>query len=92
MSTEISIRVPKVIATPAEFAEWEGYSRGSVYQMIHNGKLANYIEKKRKTKVEFPFCILSTSKSRLVRTWSTQPSTTTLLLVSEFNYENHFRG
>lgn len=48
MSTEISIRVPKVIATPAEFAEWEGYSRGSVYQMIHNGKLANYIEKKEK--------------------------------------------
>lgn len=50
MSTEISIRVPKVIATPAEFAEWEGYSRGSVYQMIHNGKLANYIEKKDKKK------------------------------------------
>ncbi|EMB6524148.1 Rha family transcriptional regulator [Salmonella enterica] len=50
MSTEISIRVPKVIATPAEFAEWEGYSRGSVYQMIHNGKLANYIEKKEKNK------------------------------------------
>lgn len=48
MSTDISIRVPKVIATPAEFAEWEGYSRGSVYQMIHNGKLANYIEKKEK--------------------------------------------
>ncbi|EAR7789120.1 Rha family transcriptional regulator, partial [Salmonella enterica] len=50
MSTEISIRVPKVIATPAEFAEWEGYSRGSVYQMIHHGKLANYIEKKEKNK------------------------------------------
>ena len=50
MSTEISIRVPKVIATPAEFAEWEGYSRGSVYQMIYNGKLANYIEKKEKNK------------------------------------------
>ncbi|ELY3387128.1 Rha family transcriptional regulator [Cronobacter sakazakii] len=50
MSTDISIRVPKVIATPAEFAEWEGYSRGSVYQMIHNGKLANYIEKKEKNK------------------------------------------
>ncbi|HDG1710123.1 TPA: Rha family transcriptional regulator [Kluyvera ascorbata] len=50
MSTEISIRVPKVIATPAEFAEWEGYSRGSVYQMIHSGKLANYIEKKEKNK------------------------------------------
>ena len=50
MSTDISIRVPKVIATPAEFAKWEGYSRGSVYQMIHNGKLANYIEKKEKNK------------------------------------------
>ncbi|ENL7677225.1 Rha family transcriptional regulator [Enterobacter hormaechei] len=50
MSTDISIRVPKVIATPAEFAEWEGYSRGSVYQMIYNGKLANYIEKKEKNK------------------------------------------
>ncbi|EBV7177680.1 Rha family transcriptional regulator [Salmonella enterica] len=50
MSTEISIRVPKVIATPAEFAEWEGYSRGSVYQMIHNGKLAKFMEKKIKEK------------------------------------------
>lgn len=27
MSTEISIRVPKVTATPAEFAEWEGLPR-----------------------------------------------------------------
>ena len=50
MSTDISIRVPKVIATPAEFAEWEGYSRGSVYQMIHNGKLAKFMEKKIKEK------------------------------------------
>ncbi|MGP1960193.1 Rha family transcriptional regulator [Citrobacter freundii] len=50
MSTEISIRVPKVIATPAEFAEWEGCSRGSVYQMIHNGKLAKFMEKKIKEK------------------------------------------
>ncbi|MGA3791764.1 Rha family transcriptional regulator, partial [Escherichia coli] len=24
MSNDISIRVPKVMATPAEFAEWEG--------------------------------------------------------------------
>lgn len=32
MSTDISIRVPKEMATPAEFAEWEGISRGSVYQ------------------------------------------------------------
>ncbi len=31
MSTDISIRVPKEMATPAEFAEWEGISRGSVY-------------------------------------------------------------
>ena len=29
MSTDISIRVPKEMATPAEFAEWEGISRGS---------------------------------------------------------------
>ena len=50
MSTDISIRVPKVIATPAEFAEWEGYSRGSVYQMIHNGKLAKLKKKKIKEK------------------------------------------
>ncbi|HIH4421854.1 TPA: Rha family transcriptional regulator [Citrobacter freundii] len=50
MSTDISIRVPKVIATPAEFAEWEGCSRGSVYQMIHNGKLAKFMEKKIKEK------------------------------------------
>ncbi|MGW8096230.1 hypothetical protein ACWGWN_28205, partial [Klebsiella pneumoniae] len=27
MSTDISIRVPKEMATPAEFAEWEGISR-----------------------------------------------------------------
>lgn len=26
MSTDISIRVPKEMATPAEFAEWEGIS------------------------------------------------------------------
>ena len=50
MSNDISIRVPKVMATPAEFAEWEGYSRGSVYQMIHNGKLAKFLEKKEKPK------------------------------------------
>lgn len=43
MSNDISIRVPKVMATPAEFAEWEGRSRGSVYQMIHNGKLSKFL-------------------------------------------------
>ncbi len=50
MSTDISIRVPKEMATPAEFAEWEGISRGSVYQKIHHGKLAKYIVKKEKNK------------------------------------------
>lgn len=40
MSTDISICVLKEFATPAEFAEWEGISRGSVYQKIHHGKLA----------------------------------------------------
>ncbi|AXT79851.1 Rha family transcriptional regulator [Escherichia coli] len=50
MSNDISIRVPKVMATPAEFAEWEGRSRGSVYQMIHNGKLAKFLERKEKSK------------------------------------------
>jgi len=48
MRTDISIRVPKEFATPAEFAEWEGISRGSVYQKIHHGKLANYLVPKRK--------------------------------------------
>lgn len=51
MSTDISIRVPKEMATPAEFAEWEGISRGSVYQKIHHGHLAKYMVKKEKTKV-----------------------------------------
>ncbi|WP_342142164.1 hypothetical protein, partial [Klebsiella pneumoniae] len=43
MSTDISIRVPKEMATPAEFAEWEGISRGSVYQKIHHGQLAKEV-------------------------------------------------
>lgn len=46
MSTDISIRVPKEVASPAEFAEWEGMSRGSVYQRIHHGKLAKYLKPK----------------------------------------------
>ncbi len=50
MSTDISIRVPKEMATPAEFAEWEGISRGSVYQKIHHGQLAKYMVKKEKNK------------------------------------------
>ncbi|MGX9313713.1 Rha family transcriptional regulator [Pantoea ananatis] len=50
MSTDISIRVPKEMATPAEFAEWEGISRGSVYQKIHHGYLSKYMVKKDKNK------------------------------------------
>ena len=50
MSTDISIRVPKEMATPAEFAEWEGISRGSVYQKINHGQLAKYMVKKEKNK------------------------------------------
>ena len=50
MSTDISIRVPKEMATPAEFAEWEGISRGSVYLKIHHGQLAKYMVKKEKNK------------------------------------------
>lgn len=50
MSTDISIRVPKEMATPAEFAEWEGISRSSVYQKIHHGQLAKYMVKKEKNK------------------------------------------
>ena len=50
MSTDISIRVPKEMATPAEFAEWEGISRGSVYQKIHHGQLSKYMVKKEKNK------------------------------------------
>ncbi|QGX92098.1 Rha family transcriptional regulator [Tatumella sp. TA1] len=47
MNTNISIRVPKEVATPAEFAEWEGISRGSVYQRVHDGRLAKYMKPKR---------------------------------------------
>ncbi|EKK4083432.1 Rha family transcriptional regulator [Cronobacter sakazakii] len=50
MSTDISICVLKEFATPAEFAEWEGISRGSVYQKIHHGKLAKYLVPKIKNK------------------------------------------
>lgn len=78
MSTDISIRVPKVIATPAEFAKWEGYSRGSVYQMIHNGKLANYIEKKEKTKAAYSSFTSSTKKTKQAKTWTSLHSITTL--------------
>ena len=48
MNTNISIRVPKEIATTAEFAEWEGLSRGSVYQRVYNGKLAKHMKQKKK--------------------------------------------
>lgn len=78
MSTDISIRVPKVIATPAEFAEWEGYSRGSVYQMIHNGKLANYIEKKEKKKGAYSFFTSNTKRTKRAKTWTSLHSITTL--------------
>ena len=50
MSTDISIRVPKEMATPAEFAEWEGISRGSVYKKIHHGELPKNMVKKEKHK------------------------------------------
>lgn len=50
MSTDISIRVPKEMATPAEFAEWEGISRGSVYQKIHHVNLLSTWSRKKKTK------------------------------------------
>lgn len=73
MSTEISIRVPKVIATPAEFAEWEGYSRGSVYQMIHNGKLANYIEKKDKNKSRVSILYLKYKKDQAIKNMDKSP-------------------
>lgn len=50
MSTDISIRVPKEMATPAEFAEWEGISRGSVYQKFTMVSLLNTWSRKKKTK------------------------------------------
>ncbi|CCW29788.1 Phage regulatory protein [Xenorhabdus nematophila F1] len=50
MSIDISIHVPKEMATPEEFAKWEGISRGSVYQKIFHGKLAKYVVKKDKNK------------------------------------------
>lgn len=50
MSTDISIRVPKEMATPAEFAEWEGISRGSVYQKIHHGQHGQERKKQRPRK------------------------------------------
>lgn len=50
MSTDISIRVPKEMATPAEFAEWEGYLPWLRVSKIHHGKLAKYMVKKEKIK------------------------------------------
>lgn len=50
MSTDISIRVPKEMATPAEFAEWEGISRGSVYQKFTMVNLLITWSRKKKIK------------------------------------------
>jgi len=83
MSTDISIRVPKEMATPAEFAEWEGISRGSVYQKIHHGQLAKYMVKKDKNKGRVSLRYLM---SLLVI------PTSASLLVSKFDYENFLRG
>lgn len=50
MNNDISIRVPKVMVTPAELATLEGFSRNYVYQMIHRGVLAKYMNPKTKQK------------------------------------------
>lgn len=90
MSTDISIRVPKEMATPAEFAEWEGISRGSVYQKIHHGQLAKYMVKKEKNKgrVSLRYLMYKTDQVRESPVIPTSAS----LLVSKFNYENFLRG
>ena len=49
-------------------------------------------KRKKKTKAAYSFFTSSTNKSRPVKTWSILPSTTTLLSVNEFNYENFGRG
>lgn len=54
MSTDISIRVPKEMATPAEFAEWEGISRGSVYQKFTMVSLLNTWSRKKKQRPRKP--------------------------------------
>ena len=90
MSTDISIRVPKEMATPAEFAEWEGVSRGSVYQKIHHGQLAKYMVKKEKNKGRVSLRYLMYKTDRFVNP-SVIP-TFASLLVSKFNYENFLRG
>lgn len=92
MSNDISICVPKVMATPAEFAEWEGRSRGSVYQMIHNGKLAKFLERKENRKTEYVYVTLSTKRNKSGKTWANPISTLMSSLVTKFNYENFLRG
>jgi hypothetical protein len=89
MSTDISIRVPK-----------DGYAcrvrgmgrhfRGSVYQKIHHGKLANYMVKKDKNKGRVSLRYLCTKPIRFVSPLVIP--TSALLLVSKFNYENFLRG
>lgn len=92
MSNDISIRVPKVMATPAEFAEWEGRSRGSVYQMIHNGKLAKFLERKEKPKDRVCIRYLEYKKEQVRKNMGQSISTLMSSLVTKFNYENFLRG
>lgn len=78
------------MATPAEFAEWEGISRGSVYQKIHHGHLAKYMVKKEKNKGRVSLRYLMYKTDQFVNP-SVIP-TFVSLLVSKFNYENFLRG
>jgi hypothetical protein len=68
----------------------EGISRGSVYQKIHHGQLAKYMVKKDKNKgrVSLRYLMYKTDQVRE----SLGHSTSALLLVSKFNYENFLRG
>lgn len=50
MSTDISIRVPKEMATPAEFAEWEGISRALFTKKFTMVNLLSTWSRKKKTK------------------------------------------
>lgn len=50
MSEKISIRIPKVVVTPGEFAALENLSRSAVYSRIHRGALAKFLKNKEKNK------------------------------------------
>lgn len=54
MSTDISIRVPKEMATPAEFAEWEGISAALCIKKFTMVSLLNTWSRRKKQRPRKP--------------------------------------